>query len=178
MRNSPASVFQLRNKTVAIDPKSKLILILQSAHSGEVAAAYAYRGHWKSLRESPEKQRIKEIEAEEWDHRRRVGEWLAKLDAKPRPLREKIFWTIGRVLGLSCYLSGWFMPMYFAGRLESKNSVEYEDAAVLAKELEMQECLDDLLDMARVELEHELFFREVLTGHRLLPMMKRVFGWS
>jgi len=163
---------------VTASAKDNLIQILQNAYSGEVAAAYAYRGHWKSLRGSPEKERIKEIEAEEWDHRRRVGEWLAKLDAKPRPVRDKIFWTIGRTLGLTCYISGWFMPMYFAGRLESKNSVEYEDAAVFAKELEMHECLDDLLDMARVELEHELFFREVLTGHRLLPVMKRVFGWS
>ena len=158
--------------------RQKLIRILQHAYSGEVAAAYAYRGHWKSLRESPEKQRIKEIEAEEWDHRRRVGEWLQKLDARPRAFREKVFWTIGRTLGLTCYISGWFMPMYFAGRLESKNSVEYEDAALFAKELEMHDCLDDLLDMARVELEHEIFFRETVAGHCLLPIMRRVFGWS
>ena len=79
---------------------------------------------------------------------------------------------------MTCHISGWFMPMYFAGRLESKNSAEYEDAAVFAKELDMEECLEDLLDMARVELEHELFFREVVAGHRLLPIMKRVFGWS
>ncbi len=160
------------------DPRIKLIHILQSAYSGEIAAAYAYRGHWKSLRESPEKERIREIEAEEWDHRQRVGEWLVSLDASPRTVREKIFWTIGRTLGLTCYISGWFMPMYFAGRLESQNSVEYEDAASFAKELGMDECVDDLLDMARVELEHEVFFRQMVTGHRLLPVMKRVFGWS
>ena len=158
--------------------RENLIRILQNAYSGKVAAAYAYRGHWKSLKDSPEKTRIKEIEAEEWDHRRRVGEWLKKLAAKPRRGREKIFWTIGRTLGLTCYVSGWFMPIYFAGRLESKNSAEYEDAAVFAKDLEMRDCVDDLIDMARVELEHELFFRETVTGHRLLPMMKRVFGWS
>ena len=158
--------------------RENLIRILQNAHAGEVAAAYAYRGHWRSLRESPEKARIKEIEAEEWEHRRRVGEWLAKLDAKPRPLREKIFWTIGRTLGLTCHISGWFMPMYFAGRLESQNSVEYEDAAVFAKELGMDDCVEDLLDMARVELEHEVFFRDTVTRHRLLPVMKKVFGWS
>ena len=155
-----------------------LIRILQNAYSGEIAAAFAYRGHWKSLKESPEKIRIREIEAEEWDHRRRVGEWLEKLNAKPRPMREKFFWTIGRIVGLACYVSGWFMPMYFAGRLESQNSVEYEDAAAFAKELEMDECVEDLLDMARVEVEHELFFRETVAGHRLLPTMKRIFGWS
>jgi hypothetical protein len=70
------------------------------------------------------------------------------------------------------------MPMYFAGRLESGNVIEYEDAASFAKELEMNECVEDLLDMARVELEHEVFFREMVTGHRMLPMMKKVFRWS
>jgi hypothetical protein len=70
------------------------------------------------------------------------------------------------------------MPMYFAGRLESKNSVEYEDAAVFAKELELHDCLGDLLVMARVELEHEIFFRQIVTGNSLLPVIKRVFGWS
>lgn len=158
--------------------RESLIRILQNAHAGEVAAAYAYRGHWKSLKDSPEKERIKEIEAEEWEHRERVGNWLEKLGAKPRPIREKIFWTIGNVLGPSCHISGWFMPMYFAGRLESKNSVEYEDAAVCARELGMDECVEDLEDMARVELEHEEFFRETVAGHRFLPMMKRMFGWG
>ena len=159
-------------------PRQKLIRILQDAYSGEIAAAYAYRGHWKSLKDSPEKEQIKLIEAQEWDHRRRVGEWLEKLGAKPRRAREKDFWTIGRTLGLTCHLSGWFMPMYFAGRLESQNSVEYEDAAVFAKELGMHDCVEDLLDMARVEVEHELFFRQVITGHRMLPVMKKVFRWS
>ena len=60
-----------------------------------------------------------------------------------------MFWTIGKVLGHTCFVSGWFMPMYFAGRLESQNSIEYEDAAVFAKELGMSECVADLLDMAR-----------------------------
>ncbi len=70
------------------------------------------------------------------------------------------------------------MPMYFAGRLESQNSVEYEDAAEFARELEMDQCVEDLLDMARVELEHEVFFREMVTGHRLLPIMRKLFRWS
>ncbi|MEO7658721.1 MAG: ferritin-like domain-containing protein [Pyrinomonadaceae bacterium] len=158
--------------------RQKLIRILQDAYSGEIAAAYAYRGHWKSLKESPERTEIKKIEAEEWDHRRRVGKWLETLGANPKVMREKVFWTIGRTLGLSCHLSGWFMPMYFAGRLESQNSVEYEDAAVFARELEMDQCAEDLLDMALVELEHEVFFREMVAGHQLLPLMKRIFRWS
>ena len=155
--------------------RENLIRILQDAYSGEIAAAYAYRGHWKSLPESPEKSNIKKIEAEEWHHRERVGRWLEVLNAKPRRLREAVFWMIGRTLGMSCHVSGWFMPMYFAGRLENGNVVEYEDAARFASELGMHECVDDLLDMARVELEHEVFFRETVKGHRLLPAMKKVF---
>ena len=158
--------------------RTNLIRILQNAYSGEIAAAFAYRGHWKSLKDSLEKIQIKKIEAEEWHHRERVGRWLETLGAKPRAVREAVFWTIGRTLGLTCHLSGWFMPMYFAGRLESGNVVEYGEAAAFAKELGMTECVDDLLDMARVELEHEIFFREVVTGHRLLPVMKKVFRWS
>lgn len=160
------------------DPHEKLIRILQHAYSGEVAAAYAYRGHWRSLRESPEKAAIKTIEAEEWDHRQRVGAWLARLGSEPRLMREKVFWIIGRALGLMCFGAGWFMPMYFAGRLESGNVLEYEEAAGYARELGMDECVDDLLDMARVEAEHERFFRETVAGNRLLPLMKRIFGWS
>lgn len=155
-----------------------MIRILRNAYSGEIAAAFAYRGHWKSLKESAERTEIKKIEAEEWHHRERVGRWLETLEAKPNRVREKIFWTLGRSLGATCFLSGWFMPMYFAGRLENGNIVEYEVAAGFAKELGMEECVEDLLDMARVEAEHEAFFRQTITGHRLLPVMKKVFRWS
>ena len=30
--------------------REKLIQILQGAYSGELAAGYAYRGHWKSVK--------------------------------------------------------------------------------------------------------------------------------
>jgi rubrerythrin len=160
------------------DAKKNLIRILQNAYSGEVAAAYAYRGHWKSLKESPEKAHIKKIEEEEWRHRENVGRWLAELGAGPRKLREAVFWTIGRSLGLGCYVSGWFFPMYFAGRLESQNVLEYEEAAGYARELGMDKCVEELMEMSAVEAEHEVFFRKVVTGHRLLPATKKVFKWS
>lgn len=158
--------------------KKNLIRILQNAHAGELAAAYAYRGHWKSLRESAEKERIKEIEAEEWAHRANVRKWLTELNAEPRKLREAIFWTIGRSLGLTCYVSGWFFPMYFAGRLENQNVQEYVDAAEFAKELEMPECFDEMMEMSRVEGEHEIFFSQTIANHRFLPLTKTFFKWS
>ena len=160
------------------DAHKNLIRILQNAHAGELAAAFAYRGHWKSLRESAEKTEIKKIEAEEWAHRENVARWLVKLDAKPRRIREAIFWTIGRSLGVLCYVSGWFFPMYFAGRLESQNILEYEEAAHFAGEMKLKECVEEMLEMSKVEAEHEMFFSQTVANHRLLPLTKKFFRWS
>jgi rubrerythrin len=158
--------------------RQNLIRILQNAHADELAAAYAYRGHWKSLKKSAEKERIKQIETEEWQHRENVRRWLAELNAEPRKPREMLFWTIGRSLGALCYVSGWFFPMYFAGRLEAQNVQEYVDAAEFAKDLGMQSCFDEMMEMSRVEGEHEEFFRETVSQHRLLPITKTFFHWS
>jgi rubrerythrin len=61
-----------------------LIGLLQLAYSGELAAAYAYRGHWKSVSDPEERHRIEEIEQDEWHHRKLVGEMLANLKAGVR----------------------------------------------------------------------------------------------
>lgn len=172
------SAFPKKLLTPMNNARQNLIRILQNAYSGEMGAAFAYRGHWKSLKESKEKERIKQIEAEEWTHRENVGKWLEKLDSKPQKIREIIFWIIGKTLGASCFVSGWFFPMYFAGKLEGGNVKEYEDAANFAKELKMPECSDELMEMAKIELEHEVFFRQVVAKHRLLPLTKTFFKWS
>jgi len=68
--------------------------------------------------------------------------------------------------------------MYFAGRLESGNVQEYVDAANFAKELGMDECFVEMMEMSRVEGEHEVFFRQVVAKHRLLPLTRKIFRWS
>lgn len=68
--------------------------------------------------------------------------------------------------------------MYFAGRLESQDVQEYIDAAEFARELGMNDCADEMMEMSHVEGEHELFFSTAVAGHRLLPMMKKVWHWS
>ena len=156
----------------------QLIHILQGAYSGELAAGFAYRGHWKSVRNPDERAAIRKIEQEEWVHRKRVGEILASLGSGPRRLREVKLWLIGRTIGLACHFTGWFMPMYFAGRLESGNVIEYEVAASRAAALGLTEFETDLLGMASVEKEHELYFLNIITGHRLLPVVSGVFGWG
>ena len=58
--------------------------------------------------------------------------------------------------------------MYGAGRLERSNIIEYEDAARFAEEAGHPEMLECILQMAEVEWEHELFFREKVIGHWML----------
>jgi len=156
-----------------LDARRKLIRQLQGACSGELAAGFAYRGHWKSVRDPGERERIRTIENEEWHHRQLVLGLLRELGAKPKPLREAIFWLIGRTLGALCRLSGWFLPMWGAGRLERGNIVEYEHAAVFAAECGQEAMIDCLLTMAEVEWEHELYFRGRILDHpwlRLFPL--------
>jgi len=155
-----------------------LIRLLQGAYSGELAAGFAYRGHWKSVKNENERAAIQKIEREEWIHRKRVGEMLASLSARPQKLREAKMWLIGRTIGAACHIIGWFLPMYFAGRLESGNVIEYESAASHATALGLAEFEAELLVMAGVEREHELFFLSVVTGHRLLPLVSSFFDWG
>jgi len=150
--------------------------LLQLAYSGELAAAHAYHGHWRSLRSAEQSARIREIEAEELEHRRGVGAMLSALGVEPRRASEWRANCIGRVLGALCHVSGWLAPMYGAGRLESHNIKEYEQAARLARDCGRGEWVDELLTMAEVEWEHERYFRELVEQHwlgRRIPLWPR-----
>jgi rubrerythrin len=149
------------------DSRTKLINILQLAYSGELAAAYAYRGHWHSVRKADEKISIKSIEDDEWRHRKLVGEMLAVLGGGPNKTREIRATIIGRTLGILCHVTGWLAPMYGAGKLESRNVKEYETAARYARDCGHLELIDCLLEMAEVEWEHECYFRARVLSHAL-----------
>ena len=147
-----------------------LIRELQHAYSGELAAGFAYAGHWRSCRDPEERASIRQIEEEEHHHRQLVGDILRDLGAKPLPIREAVFFAIGRVLGALCHVSGRFLPMYGAGRLESRNIVEYERAVVYALGCGREDLIERLLGMAEVEWEHEYYFRHRVIGHRMLRL--------
>lgn len=155
-----------------------LTQILQNAYSGELAAAYAYRGHWKSVKKPEEREMIHQIEQEEWSHRAVVGSMLAGLGSKPRRFKEWKMWLIGRTLGALCHVSGWFFPMFFAGQLEVKNVSEYDTAAGHAKGAGREDLVPALSHMAITEKEHEIFFFGVIREHRLFPLMKKIFKIS
>ena len=147
--------------------QAKLVAILKLAYSAELAAAYAYRGHWHSVSDAAERARILQIENEEWHHRDLVGQMLNKLGTSPSRARELRANIVGRVLGALCHFTGWFAPMYGAGRLEKRNIREYETAARYASDAGRDEFVDCLLTMAEVEWEHENYFRSRVLSHRL-----------
>lgn len=152
--------------------RDKLITVLQLAYSGERAAGYAYRGHWHSVRNPDERERIRKIEDEEWHHRKLVGEMLESLGAEPNKRRELRATIIGRSLAALCHLAFWFVPMYGAGRLESRNIVEYENAARYARDCGRTDLIDCLLMMAEVEWEHEHYFRERVLRSRWIKLLR------
>ena len=155
------------------DNRQKLIAILQLAYSGELAAAFAYRGHWHSVSDADERESIRTIEEDEWRHRKLVGEMLTALGSAPNRVRETRATLIGRTLGFLCHVTGWFAPMYGAGKLESRNIVEYETAARYARDSGQAELVDCLLEMAEVEWDHEKYFRSQILRHavgRRLPI--------
>lgn len=160
---------------MATDPRtSDLVALLQLAYSGELAAAHAYNGHWRSVRDAGERARIAEIEQEQLHHRPLVGEMLASLGAAPSRSREIRASLIGRTLSFLCHVSGWLAPMYGAGRLESGNVREYETAARFARECGREDLIDCLLTMAEVEWEHEEYFRSRVLTH---PLGRRLTLW-
>lgn len=152
--------------------------LLRLAYSGELAAAYAYAGHWRSVKDADLRARIQQIEKEEWEHRATVGEILAALDEKPQVWRELMMTVIGRSVSAACFVIGFFLPMYFAGKLEHANVKEYDGAAYHAEHLGLERFVPSLLQMSATEREHELFFSRAAAGHPLLPLVKSVFRWD
>ncbi|MBA2282142.1 MAG: ferritin-like domain-containing protein [Acidimicrobiia bacterium] len=159
--------------------RSSLVRQLQAAYSGELAAAYSYRGHWRSLtrpREREQRDEDRRIEEAEWHHRRLVGELLAELGAGPSRRRELVMGTIGRVFGSLCHVSGWLLPMLFAGRLEAMNVGQYDTAARAAGDLGLAHWVPVLEEMTAEEGRHEAFFAACARTHRF-ALLSRVVGW-
>jgi len=161
--------------------RAGLIRILQDAHAGELAAAYAYRGHARSLRR-PSRQaaraEVLRIEEAEWHHRAEVAALLGELGARPRWPREILMGAIGRCFGALCFVGGWFAPMYAAGQLEGTNIVQYADAGDAARRLGLDAAVVRIEAMGVEECRHEQWFGDQIRGHWLLAPTRRVFGWT
>lgn len=158
--------------------RHRLIHILQMAYSGELAAALAYAGHWRAAWKQSERQDIHRIEMDEWHHRAGLLKMLHELGAKPVLWRDLMMRSLGSVIFLACFVSGWYMPMYFAGRLEQANIQEYEDAAYHASSLGLEQYAAIIKVYAQKEVEHEQYFFNLIAKHWLTPLMRSIFHYG
>lgn len=160
------------------EAREKFIELLQKAYSGELAAALAYNGHWKSLKNETEIGIVKKIERDEWIHREKIGEILFELNAKPLFWRDKVFYLIGRTIGFICHFCGRFCSAFFAGILESKNVDEYRQALIYAEEIGLEKYFEDFTEMQNAEADHEFVLREMIKDDWFFPFFSFIFRWG
>ena len=156
----------------------ELIDLLQMAYSAEKAAAFAYQGHAGSVKDPVQKCAIHQIELDEWNHRKEVLEIMGKYNVPISKYYEIRFHIIGKIISFSCYVIGWFMPYYFAGRLESGNVCEYFRMMHYFHSIGIKEHDSVLYEMGMKEKEHEIYFLEQINGNKLLPFFEKLFNWG
>ena len=155
-----------------------LVELLQRAYSAEKAAAFAYIGHAASLKKPGDKAAVKQIEDDEWGHRRNVLVIMQQYDIPIRRFYEIKFHVIGRVISASCHVIGWFMPYFFAGKLESGNVCEYFVMMKYFHALDIREHDEILYEMGIKEKEHEVYFLAQIKDSEWLPWFEKVFSWG
>ena len=156
----------------------ELVDLLQKAYSAEKAASFAYQGHAGAVKNKDEKIAIRQIEDDEWNHRREVLKLMQQYDVPVSKAYELRFHIIGKIISASCYVIGWFMPFYFAGRLESGNVCEYFRMKQFFNQLGITEHDALLYEMGMKEKEHEIYFLGKIKNNKLLPFFEKLFAWG
>ncbi len=155
-----------------------LVDLLRMAYSAEKAAAFAYQGHAACVKPAAEKQAIRQIEDDEWNHRREVLALMQHYGIAPSRYYEIRFHLVGKLISGACYLIGRFMPFYFAGRLESGNVCEYFRMKQYFNSLGITAHDPLLYEMGIKEKEHEVYFLDRIKEDRLLPFFEKLFAWG
>lgn len=155
-----------------------LVDLLRKAYSAEKAAAFAYQGHAGSVKDKVEKAAIRQIEIDEWNHRKEVLEIMHQYNIPVSKFYEFRFYVIGKIISFSCYIIGWFMPYFFAGRLESGNVCEYFRMMQYFHELGIVTHNQTLYEMGMKEKEHEVYFLGKIKNKKWLPIFESVFNWG
>lgn len=155
-----------------------LIDLLKKAYSAEKAAAFAYQGHAGSVKNRDDKNAIKQIEIDEWNHRKEVLAIMEQYNISISKRYELQNYIVGKIISFSCYIIGWFMPFYFAGSLESGNVCEYVRMKRLfnAENIVAHDMV--LYEMSLKEKEHEVYFYEKIKDNKWLPFFEKFFSWG
>lgn len=155
-----------------------LIKLLQQAYSADKAAAFAYIGHANNVKTVVEKAAIKQIELDEWGHRKEVLEIMAEYNIPISKFYEFKYHLIGRTISALCYVIGRFMPFFFAGKLESGNVCEYFRMRQYFNSIGITKHDNVLYEMGIKEKEHEVYFLAQVKDDKLLPLFEKVFSWG
>ena len=156
----------------------ELINLLQQAYSAEKAAAFAYQGHAGSVQDPAAKKAIRQIEIDEWNHRAEVLSIMNQYGIPVSRYYEFRFHVIGKIISFSCYVIGWFMPYFFAGKLESGNVCEYFRMMHYFHSLGIKEHDKVLYEMGIKEKEHEVYFLGQIKHDKLMPFFEKIFSWG
>lgn len=156
----------------------ELVDLLKKAYSAEKAAAFAYQGHAGAVKNPEEKKAIYQIELDEWHHRKEVLHIMQQYNISPSRYYEFRFHVVGKIISGGCYVIGWFMPFYFAGRLESGNVCEYFRMMHMFHSLGIKEHDKCLYEMGIKEKEHEIYFLEQIKTNKMLPFFEWLFSWG
>ncbi|MBI3509255.1 MAG: ferritin-like domain-containing protein [Bacteroidetes bacterium] len=156
----------------------ELTNLLRTAYSAEKAAAFAYQGHAGAVKNADEKKAIAQIETDEWAHRKEVLSIMEQYGILPSKYYEFRFHFVGKIISGSCYVIGWFMPYYFAGRLESGNVCEYFRMMQFFHSLGIHDHDEILYEMGMKEKEHEIYFLDRIRNKKMLPFFEKLFSWG
>jgi rubrerythrin len=167
----------MRNMKTLLSDRT-LVDLLRKAYSAEKAAAFAYQGHAGSVKNKDEKKAIRQIEIDEWNHRREVRLIMSQYHIPVSKWYEVKSYFIGKTIHIACYIIGWFMPFYFAGSLESGNVCEYVRMKRLFNKVNIHEHDEILYEMSVKEKEHEVFFYGKIKNHKRLPFFEKIFSWG
>lgn len=171
----------IKHSSPSIQPKldhPALADLLQKAYSAEKAAAYAYQGHAASVWRKEEKIAIRQIEEDEWNHRREVLHIMNHYNIPVSKYYEMRFAVVGKVISASCYVIGWFMPFFFAGKLESGNVCEYFRMKQYFNSMGIHNWDVTLYEMGMKEKEHEIYFLNKIRQSKVLPYFEKIFNWG
>ena len=156
----------------------ELINLLQLAYSAERAASFAYQGNAAAVKQPEIKTAIKRIEDDEWEHRAEVLKIMQQYQIPVSRWYEIKYFTIGKTISYSCHVLGFFIPIYFAGRLESGNVNEYFRMKDLFNELNITEHDTILIEMGLKEKEHEVYLLKLIKQHKFMPFFEKIFNWG
>lgn len=155
-----------------------LINLLQRTYSAEKAASFAYQWYRGTLKNAYEKKAIYKIEMENWHQSATVFSIMLQYNVPVSKYYEIKYAIIGTIISVACYFIGWFMPYFFAGKLESGNICEYFRMMQYFDELGITKQHQELYDMGIKEKEHKIYFLNKIKTKRKLGLLEQIMAWS